>query len=57
MRREVPTWLAVVIIVVVLIIVFGAYIWFGSPRRREGGMVTKPPATSIPSPETQQGKP
>jgi amino acid transporter len=54
MRREVPVWLAVVIIVVVLVVIAGIYAWLGSPRKQEGGMVTKPPATVIPGPGAQQ---
>jgi hypothetical protein len=57
MRREVPVWLAVVIIVVVLVVIAGIYAWLGSPRRQEGGTVTKPPATVIPGPGAQQQQP
>lgn len=57
MRREVPVWLAVIVIVVVLAVVIGAYIWLTSPRRQEGGMVTKPPATVIPSPSAEGQNP
>lgn len=54
MRREVPTWLAVLIIIVVLVVVVGAYVWLTSPKREAGGEVTKPPATAIPSEVGQQ---
>ncbi len=58
MKREVPMWLAVLVIVAVVVIVAVAYIWFSSPGRQEGGMVTKPTATVIPGgPQpAEQGK-
>jgi len=48
MRKEVPTWVAVVVILVVLIIVAGVYWWSTSARQRGEPSVTKPPATAIP---------
>jgi len=55
MRKEVPTWVAVVVILVVLVIVIGVY-WRATSVRRAGEpSVTKPPATAIPS-QAEQGQ-